>query len=228
MESLTPAFDQPIQDELKVMDLHHATRRALEWIVPGALITGVDLRFNGYDLLPDVIGWLMLIVTCSRLAKLMMPVTFPWLLAAGMCLASIVVAYVPSARGLNEDYNRINNILIGSYQSLAEMFFWGFLLSWMSRAAGRLGDKQLKRSVNIYLLLNAGIILAAYAVFSFGTGALFPDAIPVIIILSLILTIWIDVIRTRFGAAVLSETNYEKLISALDETDYSSTEMKSS
>jgi hypothetical protein len=43
-----------------------ALRRALGLLLPGMLLVFLDLRSNGFDLLPDVAGWVLAVVALGR------------------------------------------------------------------------------------------------------------------------------------------------------------------
>jgi len=114
--------------------------KPLQSVAMGLLIVALGARVNGYDLLPDPLGWLLVLQGLHRL-----PAELPFRQAVRslgvLALATSVVLWVPA---LADGLERTDESLLWA-ADLPQLAFVAMLLLALSRAAAELGDAGAAR-----------------------------------------------------------------------------------
>jgi hypothetical protein len=133
-----------------------ALRRALGLLLAGMLLVFVDLRINGFDLLPDMAGWVLAVVTLGRCrdahhddayaSRMTAAWVLAWICAVFAVLDFADVRVAPHVYGL-----------VAAAQPVVTAFAF-------ARLAAVAGPAALRRSwdTSIVLLL-AGVVVALFA-----------------------------------------------------------------
>jgi hypothetical protein len=112
------------------------------WLAAGIVLEEVDLRVNGFDLLPDVLGFLIVVLAAARLRHA--HGAFTAAIAAGLAAAPVSVAALgPHAVGLS---SKTGSPLLDALLALADVVILASVCTGVAGAAAVAGDADLAAS----------------------------------------------------------------------------------
>jgi hypothetical protein len=112
------------------------------WLAAGIVMEEVDLRVNGFDLLPDALGFLIVVLAAARLRPA--HGAFTAAIVAGLAAAPVsVAALAPNAHGLS---SKTGSPLLDALLALADVVILASVCTGVAGAAAAAGDADLAAS----------------------------------------------------------------------------------